>query len=186
MCIACWKCKSRQAVNLPTSVNLGDTFMSHISVLTLDVDHAFPPPQAMPPSHLLYASGAGGAGGAEIPWRRLRGGEGRASVCEESHDSERGRVICSCPFITFIKVWGEDTCSLSDLFCQSQQWWDSQLGSLLQADPSVNIEEVERDRTACLILEDVHRTHLVFNVSVESATYVTSLTSWIKKSCISL
>lgn len=88
-------------------------------------------------------------------------GEGRASVCEESHDSERGRVICSCPFITFIKVWGEDTCSLSDLFCQSQQWWDSQLGSLLQSDPSVNIEAVEHDRTACLILEDVHGTHLV-------------------------
>lgn len=52
MCIACWKCKSRQAVNLPTSVNLGDTFMSHISVLTLDVDHAFPPPKRC--LHLTY------------------------------------------------------------------------------------------------------------------------------------
>ena len=90
---------------------------------------------------------------SEIPWRRRRRGEGRASVCEESHDSERGWVICSCPFITFIKVWGEDTCSLSDLFCQSRQWWESQLGSLLQLDPGVNIEEAVHDWMACLTLE---------------------------------
>lgn len=112
-----------------------------------------PPPEAMPPSHSLYGSGAGGAGGATLKFPDGDGGEGRASVCEESHDSERGWVICSCPFITFIKVWGEDTCSLSDLFCQSRQWWESQLGSLLQLDPGVNIEEAVHDWMACLTLE---------------------------------
>ena len=156
MCTVCWKCRSRQAVNLLTSVNLCDTFMSHISVLTFNVDHGAPPPPPPPPAPSLTVwirCWRSRRSYSEIPWRRRRRGEGRASVCEESHDSERGWVICSCPFITFIKVWGEDTCSLSDLFCQSRQWWESQLGSLLQLDPGVNIEEAVHDWMACLTLE---------------------------------
>lgn len=154
MCTVCWKCRSRQAVNLPTSVNLCDTFMSHISVLTLNVDHGTPPRSDASISLTVWIRcWRSRRSYSEIPWRRRRRGEGRASVCEESHDSERGWVICSCPFITFIKVWGEDTCSLSDLFCQSRQWWESQLGSLLQLDPGVNIEEAVHDWMACLTLE---------------------------------
>lgn len=135
------------AVNIHVCKSLWhvDTFMSNISVHTLDVFVAAPGDAFIPPSARLRCSWRLTSYG-EFPLMETE--EGGRRECEDSHDSEWVRVIFSCPFITFIKVWGEDTYTLFDLFCQSLQWWDSQLRSLLQSDSSVSskyAEEVQRD-----------------------------------------
>lgn len=137
--------------------------MSNISVHALDVFVAAPGDAFIPPSARLRCS-----------WRLTSygefppdgdGEEGGRREREHSHDSEWVRVIFSCPFITFIKVWGEDTCKLFDLFCQSLQWWDSQLRSLVQSESSVS-SKICRRGAACSRIHDWS----VFNVSDETPT----------------
>lgn len=66
-------------------------------------------------------------------WRRGRWGG-------ESHDSEWVGVICSCPFITFIKVWGDTITHHLTHSVRRRKWYDGQLQPLLQQDSRVNFK----------------------------------------------
>lgn len=144
-----------RASHLLASVNLCDTLtlLWATYLFTRSMCSRLPP--AMPWYHLVYGSGARGAGWATLNFPDGdEGGKGGGWwVCEEGHDSKRGWVIYSCPFITFIKVWGADTCSLSDLSRQSWQGWGSQLHPVLQSDSVFH---------SCRTIDDVCRDQLCF------------------------
>lgn len=112
-----------RAARIPTSVNLCDTLTLSWATYLFTRPMCSRRPPAMPWYYSLYGSGARGDGRATVNFSDGDGGGREGGECVRRGPWQWwGRVICSCPFITFIKVWGEDTCSLSDLFCQSRQW----------------------------------------------------------------